>query len=109
MNRITALNLALGDERANRKVLEAECEELRYELAKTQRALRAALSQAAKPQATHWSLFSSTGNLIEDCESEAQGRARMKQIVAAEPEAAAHIALLSFDADGMCLDVVEAF
>jgi hypothetical protein len=48
----------------------------------------------------NYSLFSSTGNLIDLFEDEAEARAALQRIVAAEPAAADDVALFISDDDG---------
>ncbi len=49
----------------------------------------------------HYVLLSSTGNLIEAHDSEADARAALSPIVQAEPEVAEDVALIVYDDDGM--------
>lgn len=51
-----------------------------------------------------YSLFSSTGNLIDSFDDEAEARAALQRIVAGEPEAAEDVALFISDDEG---NVVE--
>ena len=49
----------------------------------------------------HYVLLSSTGNLIESYDEEAEARAALQRIVSSEPEAADDIALMTYGDDGM--------
>ena len=48
----------------------------------------------------YYTIFDSTGNLIDSFEDEQSARAAMDQIVNAEPEAAEHLALFICDDNG---------
>ena len=52
----------------------------------------------------NYSLFSSTGNLIDSFDDEAEARTALKRIVAAEPEAADDVALFISDDEGRVVD-----
>ena len=45
-------------------------------------------------------ILDSTGNLVESFDDERQARATLQQIVGEEPEAAEHLALLTYDEHG---------
>ncbi len=49
----------------------------------------------------HYSIFDSTGNLVESFEDEQSARTALDRIVDAEPEAAEHVALFVYGDDGM--------
>jgi len=49
----------------------------------------------------HYVLLSSTGNMIDSYDEEAGARAALQRIVEAEPDAAEHIALLTYDESGL--------
>ncbi|HEY3944716.1 MAG TPA: hypothetical protein VGL78_05785 [Solirubrobacteraceae bacterium] len=51
-----------------------------------------------------YSLFSSTGNLIDSFDDEPRARAALQRIVAAEPEAAEDIALFISDDEGRVVE-----
>ena len=51
-----------------------------------------------------YSLFSSTGNLIDSFTDEAQAREALQAIVAAEPEAAEDVALFIADNEGRVVE-----
>lgn len=51
-----------------------------------------------------YSLFSSTGNLIDWFDDEGEARAALQRIVAAEPDAADDVALFISDDDGKLVD-----
>ncbi len=48
----------------------------------------------------YYVLLDSTGNLIESHDSEDAARAALAEIVAAEPGAASHVAMIAYDASG---------
>ena len=48
----------------------------------------------------YWTIFDSTGNLVESFDQEDEARAALDRIAHEEPEAAEHVALLSFDDEG---------
>lgn len=45
-------------------------------------------------------ILDSTGNLVESFDSEREARATLEQIVRDEPEAAEHLAILTYDEHG---------
>jgi hypothetical protein len=49
----------------------------------------------------HYVLLSSTGNLIDSYEEEAEARVALQRIVDAEPNAAEDVALMTYGDDGM--------
>ena len=49
----------------------------------------------------HYVLLSSTGNLIDSYEDEAEARAALQRIIDAEPDAAEDVALMIYGDDGM--------
>jgi hypothetical protein len=49
----------------------------------------------------HYVLLSSTGNLIDSYEHEADARAALQRVVENEPEAAGDVALIAYGEDGM--------
>jgi hypothetical protein len=51
-----------------------------------------------------YSLFSSTGNLIDSFTDEAAARAALQRLVAAEPEAADDVALFISDEEGRVIE-----
>lgn len=51
-----------------------------------------------------YSLFSSTGNLIDSFTNESEARAALQRIVAAEPEAADDVALFISDDEGAVIE-----
>lgn len=51
-----------------------------------------------------YSLFSSTGNLIDSFTNESEARAALQRIVAAEPEAADDVALFISDDKGAVIE-----
>lgn len=51
-----------------------------------------------------YSLFSSSGNLIDSFNNEAQARAALQRIVAAEPETADDLALFISDDEGRVVE-----
>ncbi len=52
----------------------------------------------------HYVLLSSTGNLIDSYEDEAEARAALQRIIDAEPDAAEDVALMIYGDDGMPAD-----
>jgi hypothetical protein len=49
----------------------------------------------------YYVLLSSTGNLIDSHEDEAEARAALQRIIDAEPDAAEDVALMTYGDDGM--------
>jgi hypothetical protein len=49
----------------------------------------------------HYVLLSSTGNLIDSYEEEAEARVALQRIIDAEPNAAEDVALMTYGDDGM--------
>ena len=48
----------------------------------------------------YYVILDSSGNLVESFDDERQARATLQQIVGEEPEAAEHLALLTYDEHG---------
>lgn len=48
----------------------------------------------------YYAILDSTGNLVESFDDEREARAALEQSVREEPEAAEHLALLTYDDDG---------